>query len=58
MCSSDLTYAMITLRAAFYMGPEQLLLDVVFLRALTITVGWSLLTTLVSVGVVRWRSDV
>jgi ABC-2 type transport system permease protein len=55
---NPVTYAMITLRAAFYMGPEQLLADGVFLRALAITVGWSLLTTLVSVGVVRWRSDV
>ena len=55
---NPVTYAMEVLRTAFYASPSELLNNADFLRALTVTGGWSLLTMLLSVLIVRWRSDV
>lgn len=55
---NPVTYAMEVLRTAFYASPSELVNSAEFLRALMVTGGWSLLTMLLSVLIVRWRSDV
>ena len=41
---NPVTYAMVILRKAFYMAPSQLLADAEFVRALAVSLGWSVLT--------------
>ena len=55
---NPVTYAMEVLRIAFYARPSELVNNVQFLNALAVTGGWSLLTIMLSVLIVRWRSDV
>ena len=55
---NPVTYAMEVLRTAFYAHPSELINNAQFLLALGVTGGWSLLTMMLSVLIVRWRSDV
>jgi hypothetical protein len=41
---NPVTYAMVILRKAFYVAPSQLLADAEFVRALAVSLGWSVLT--------------
>ena len=45
MQCNPVTYALVVLRKAFYLVPTQLIADVAFVRALLITGGWTVLTT-------------
>ena len=45
MQCNPVTYALVVLRKAFYLAPAQLIADAAFVRALLITGGWTVLTT-------------
>ena len=55
---NPVTYSMIALRTAFYTAPSALMANAEFVLALSLTVGWTVLTVTLSLLMVRWRSDV